>query len=243
VDVIPSSSELATAYFAALGKLPQVASMSTVGLYQAALPARRGRPPVAVETMSSPDRTAGVSADRVKVLAGQIYRPRTAGQAMVNQKLAESEHLRPGGLLHLLLIPNNPKTGNPEPGRAFPLAFRVSAVVAFDTQIVPGAGSSSEPTALLSSPFTATAAARQATYGIQAGVRLRPGAGGSVLGLPLAELRDLRVDLADMRPELAGQAAVEVVVLRLGRIGPITRPADDSQGQQRGADRERLAGE
>jgi AraC-like DNA-binding protein len=38
-----------------------------------------------------------------------------------------------------------------------------------------------------------------------AGVRLRPGAGGSVLGLPLAELRDLRVDLADVRPELAGQ--------------------------------------
>ncbi|HEY3955508.1 MAG TPA: helix-turn-helix domain-containing protein [Streptosporangiaceae bacterium] len=38
-----------------------------------------------------------------------------------------------------------------------------------------------------------------------AGVRLRPGAGGPVLGLPLAELRDLRVDLAEVRPDLAGQ--------------------------------------
>jgi AraC-like DNA-binding protein len=38
-----------------------------------------------------------------------------------------------------------------------------------------------------------------------AGVRLRPGAGGPVLGLPLTELRDLRVDLAEVRPDLAGQ--------------------------------------
>ncbi|HEY2443292.1 MAG TPA: AraC family transcriptional regulator [Streptosporangiaceae bacterium] len=34
------------------------------------------------------------------------------------------------------------------------------------------------------------------------GVRLRPG-GGAALGLPLSELRDQRVDLADVRPELA----------------------------------------
>jgi AraC-like DNA-binding protein len=38
-----------------------------------------------------------------------------------------------------------------------------------------------------------------------AGVRLRPGAGGPVLGLPLAELRDQRANLADVRPDLAGQ--------------------------------------
>jgi AraC-like DNA-binding protein len=35
------------------------------------------------------------------------------------------------------------------------------------------------------------------------GVRLRPGAGGPALGLPLTELRDQRVDLADMLPEFA----------------------------------------
>ena len=35
------------------------------------------------------------------------------------------------------------------------------------------------------------------------GVRLRPGAGGPALGLPLTELCDQRVDLADLRPELA----------------------------------------
>jgi AraC-like DNA-binding protein len=37
------------------------------------------------------------------------------------------------------------------------------------------------------------------------GVRLRPGAGGPALGLPLTELRDQRVDLADLRPELASR--------------------------------------
>ena len=34
------------------------------------------------------------------------------------------------------------------------------------------------------------------------GVRFRPGAGGPALGLPLSELRDQRVDLADLRPAL-----------------------------------------
>ncbi len=37
------------------------------------------------------------------------------------------------------------------------------------------------------------------------GVRLRPGAGGPALGLPLTELRDQRVDLADAFPELAAR--------------------------------------
>lgn len=216
VDVVPNSSEPATAYFAALGKLPQVASMSTVGLYQAALPVRPGQQPVAVETMSSPDRAAGVSADRVKVLAGQLYRPRAAGQAMVNQKLAESEHLRPGGLLHLLLIPDDPRTGNPDPGRALSVVFRVSAVVAFDSQIVPGVGAGSEPTALLSSPFTATAAARQASYGIQAGIRLRPGASmGRFLSAAAALAKRYpatggRVDIVS----LAGEAAATERAIR-----------------------------
>ena len=34
-------------------------------------------------------------------------------------------------------------------------------------------------------------------------VRFRPGAGGPALGLPLSELRDQRVDLADLHPALA----------------------------------------
>ena len=42
VDVVPAGNGVPTAYFGALGRLPQVAAMSTIGLYQAALPARRG---------------------------------------------------------------------------------------------------------------------------------------------------------------------------------------------------------
>src|SRR5436305_1516588 len=76
----------------------------------------------------------------------------------------------------VVLIPTSPKTGNPEPQLASPVAFRVSAVVTFDTQIVPGVGTNAEPAALLSPPFTATAASRRASYGDQAGIRLRPGA-------------------------------------------------------------------
>jgi AraC-like DNA-binding protein len=37
---------------------------------------------------------------------------------------------------------------------------------------------------------------------VMVGVRFRPGTGGNLLGVPLSELRDQRVDLADLRPEL-----------------------------------------
>jgi hypothetical protein len=175
VQLIPNGDTIPSRYFAALGQLPQVAAMSTVGLYQATLPGRGSRL-TPVETMSSPDRALGITADRVKVLAGHQFGPRTADRAMIDQKLADLEHLRPGGELHLLLIPSSPKTGNPEPQLASQRTFRVSAIVRFDSQIVPGTGAAGEPAALLSPPFTATVLARHTTYGTAAGVRLRPGA-------------------------------------------------------------------
>ena len=39
------------------------------------LPTRRGRQLVPVQTMSSPDRALGISADRVKILAGRLFSP------------------------------------------------------------------------------------------------------------------------------------------------------------------------
>jgi hypothetical protein len=174
VDIIPNGDGPFPGYFQALRRLPQVASVSAASLYNVVLPVRRGRPPTQVETLSSPDGTFGVTADRVKILQGQLFNARAAGQAMIDQQLADLEHVRPGGMLHLLVVPNDPATGNPEPRRAVPMAFRVSAVVAFDTQIVPATNTSSEPMALLSQPFSATPLAAASSYGTQAGVRLRP---------------------------------------------------------------------
>ena len=58
-----------------------------------------------------------------------------------------------------------------------PLAFRVSAVAVFDTEIVPAAATADDgPLALLSPPFAATRVARSIIYEPQVGVRLRPGA-------------------------------------------------------------------
>jgi len=170
VDVVPNTDGLPTAYFTALGRLPQVASMST--------------------------------------------------------------------------------TGSPEPQLASPLAFRVSAIVA-DTQIVPGVGTNGEPTALLSPPFTATAASRRASYGIEAGIRLRPGAStGRFVAAATALAKQYpasggKIDIISMsdgvaatqraiRPEaaalalfagLAGLIALAVIVQLLSR-----QPALDSAG-------------
>ncbi len=178
VDILPLTLVNAPApgYFSALARLPQVASMSTFSDYQMALPVRHGPPLAVVQAFSSPDRALGVSADRVKILQGRMYGPRAAGQAVIDQQLAGLEHLRPGSTLHLLGVPDNPATDRPELQQAVPLAFRVSAVVVFDTQIVPATTADGEPMALLSPPFSGTRAAARFYYGAEAGVRLRPGA-------------------------------------------------------------------
>jgi AraC-like DNA-binding protein len=60
--------------------------------------------------------------------------------------------------------------------------------------------------AFLAGPDTAAAPARMAPGTAIVGVRFPPGAGGAVLGIPLSEVRDQRVDLTDLRPADARRA-------------------------------------
>ena len=164
------------AYYAALARLPQVASLATAVWYNVMLPVRHGPPTTWVQAMASPDRALGVSTDRVKILQGQMFRPAAVGQAVIDPQLAAAEHLRPGDTLHLLGVRNNPKTGTVDVRLTVPLAFRVSAVAVFDTEIVSDTrGALYGPVALLSPPFAATQVARSIIYQPQVGVRLRPG--------------------------------------------------------------------
>ncbi|HEY1671881.1 MAG TPA: helix-turn-helix domain-containing protein [Streptosporangiaceae bacterium] len=55
--------------------------------------------------------------------------------------------------------------------------------------------------AFVAGPDTGPVAVPAEPGAVLVGVRFRPGAGG-LLGVPLSELRDQRVDLADLRPEL-----------------------------------------
>ncbi len=57
--------------------------------------------------------------------------------------------------------------------------------------------------AFVAGPDTGPVPTPAAPGGVSIGVRFRPGAGGAALGVPLAELRDLRVDFADLHPDLA----------------------------------------
>jgi hypothetical protein len=107
VDIL-NGPELAR-YDAALSRVPQVASRSTAAGYQMRLPVPHGLPQTSVETLGSPDGTRGFAADRVKVLQGRMFGPRSPGEAVIDQQLAAAEHLRPGQTLHLLAIPNNPR--------------------------------------------------------------------------------------------------------------------------------------
>ena len=162
------------AFFIALRRLPEVTAVSAEGLFNFTLPARHGPPSALVETFSSPDDSMGRTGDRLKMLDGRLPDPARPDTAVIDQDLAAREHLRPGGTLHLLMIPNT-KRGIPDLGRARAMSFRVTGIAVFDSQIVPATKVNAEPTVLLSTGFYRSAAARDSTYGSEAGVRLRPG--------------------------------------------------------------------
>ena len=87
--------------------------------------------------------------------------------------------------------------------------------------------------AFVAGPDTGPAPTALAPGTVFAGVRFRPGAGGDALGLPLSELRDLRVDLADVRRDVARQLpaslepadAVRALAAVAGRLAA-ERPPD-----------------
>jgi ABC-type antimicrobial peptide transport system permease subunit len=176
-DILPTANDYPAGYYAALRGLPQVAEMSTAVLYQVVLPTARHAENNQVTAMSSPDHAFGVATDKVKVLQGRRFDPNVQGQAMIDSQLAGLEHIGPGGTLRLFGVPNDPD-GRPDFAKRVPVSFRVTAVVVFDTQVVPiGGGSGSgniEPAALLSS-FPVPNAATTMSYGNEAAVRLRPG--------------------------------------------------------------------
>jgi ABC-type antimicrobial peptide transport system permease subunit len=162
-------------FYQSLRRLPQVASISEAGYYNTLLPARDGAPLTQIAAYASQDGSFGLSADRVKVLSGRIFGESDPRAAMIDPQLAALAHLRPGSTLRLLVVPSD-SNGIQQPDRAVPMAFRVSAIVLFDTQVVPATQANAEPTALLSPPFTRTRIASSASLGSQIAVRLRPGA-------------------------------------------------------------------
>ena len=226
-------------YYRALARLPRIAAMTTVSFYNVVLSPRNSG---MVSLMSSPDGAMGVSVDRAKVLAGRLYDPKAAGQAMVDQQMASVEHLTPGSTLRLYGVPSAP-SGAPEYGKAVTLTFRVTGIVVFDDEIVPTGTNNTLPTALVSSPFTATAAAASLSSGDEAAVRLQPGAsqtaftsaaealakrypgtGGNVITFPLSD--QVNATERAIRPEavalavfagLAGLIALAVIGQLLSR--------------------------
>jgi ABC-type antimicrobial peptide transport system permease subunit len=238
VDVVPEGTGF-TGYYTALAKLPHIAAMTTLGVYGMVLsPSNQTN----VDVFSSPDGGYGVSVDRVKVLAGRPYDPKTPGQAMIGQQLASLEHLAPGGTLHLYGVPSNPD-GAPEYSKAITLTYRVTAIVVFDDEIVPTGTNNALPTALVSWPFAAPAVAGELSDGDEAAVRLQPGTSqtaftsaaqtlakrypstdGFIIPMPLAD--EVNATERAIRPEavalavfagLAGLIALAVIAQLLAR--------------------------
>ena len=192
-DIIPEGNAIPADYFAALARQPHIAAMTTAGLYGTVV-SRSNQTDVTV--MSSLDGAMGVTVDRVKVLAGRLYDPKAPGQAMVDQQLASLEHLTPGGTLRMYGVPSAP-SGAPEYNKAVTLTYRVTAIVAFDDEIVPMGTNTEGPTALVSWPFAAPAVAAGLADGYEAAVRLTPGA-------PLAAFSSAAENLAKRYKDTTG---------------------------------------
>src|SRR5215467_1342609 len=175
LSIVPQGTGL-TGYYAALARLPRVAAVAPEALYDAALPRAYRAAGRGVQAMASPDGSYGTTVDRVRLLAGQMFGPHEPGAAVINQQLADIEHLSPGGTLRLAFIPSDPVTSSEEVSKEFILSFKVTGIAVFDSQVVSTVALASAPTALLSPPFAATAAARSAPCCDEAAVRLRPGA-------------------------------------------------------------------
>jgi AraC-like DNA-binding protein len=76
--------------------------------------------------------------------------------------------------------------------------------------------------AFVAGPDTGPAPAELPAGTVLVGVRFWPGAGGPALGLPLAELRDERVDLADCLPRLASQLPADLTPNEaVGRVSAV----------------------
>jgi hypothetical protein len=162
-------------YFAALARLPQVASVG-VTVFLAMSSARHPSPYPDMVVEASPNGVTGVSVDRVRIVAGRMFDAADPRAVMIDQQLARAEHLRPGSTLRLIGYPQ--RNNRPDVAHAARLAFRVSAVVSFDDQIVPGTSRLADQRALLSPAFARTDAARSFNPGAGgAYVVLRPGAG------------------------------------------------------------------
>ena len=99
-----------TGYYAAVRRLPQVAALSSTALLGMAVLVPHHPPDTNANTAASLDRAAGFSLDRVQVLAGRRYNPADPHAVMIDQRMADLTHLRPGGLLRVLPSPASPPT-------------------------------------------------------------------------------------------------------------------------------------
>ena len=162
-------------YFRAVARLPEVASADAAAFLQMSLPVPGASPFSGLVAEASPFGGEGVAINRVKIDAGRIFDAADPRAVMINQRLADRAHVRPGGTLHLIGYPQ--RNGNPDVAHAVRLAFRVSAIVTFADEIVPVAGELGEPRVLLSPAFGRTPRAQSFNpAGGGAYVVLRPGA-------------------------------------------------------------------
>jgi hypothetical protein len=104
----------AGAYYHAVASLPGVEAVGEVAYDGAVLPTAHGLSSQEVNAFSSPDNSVGVRTDRVKILAGRMWRAADPHAVMVDQQLAGRYHLRLGSTFRLAIVPATASTAMPQ---------------------------------------------------------------------------------------------------------------------------------
>ncbi|HEX7266127.1 MAG TPA: hypothetical protein VF256_01740, partial [Streptosporangiaceae bacterium] len=95
-----------------------MASADAAAFLQMSLPVRGASPFSGMVAEASPFGGDGVAINQVRVDAGRIFNPAAPRAAMINQRLADQAHVRPGGTLHLIGYPQ--RNGNPDGAGSVP---------------------------------------------------------------------------------------------------------------------------
>ena len=114
LDLVPgepraeAAGEGRSAYYAAVARLPQVASMSAVDLLGMAIQPPHGPPDSNINATGSLNASTGLTVDRVRV-AGRLYDPADPQAVMIDQRMATLANVGPGGTLHAWPSPATPR--------------------------------------------------------------------------------------------------------------------------------------
>lgn len=129
-------------FYDAVEKLPQVASAATLVGLSTFMPDRDN---FQIQAVVSADGKLARTIERPKLVAGRMYRPDRADEAVADRNLANALHLKAGSRLHVFAAATTPE-GGPQLDQSFPIDLTIVGIAVTRENVVPVNALASLPT-------------------------------------------------------------------------------------------------